>query len=408
MSLSLLLFPGTMLTPSAAASLLPWFGPLLLLRPPSLEPEPESPLSAAGLLRQIAPPAGAEAAGGKAGELAGLLKQWESWVREHAGSADLAALKVGVKPPPPPETVRGLMEDIKEFGRPKDGQPAPPPEVTADLFLHLAHIHDRQAVEMDGMLGQVEEGQKRLSEIIGLTQEDATPVDYEEAFQERLPPLDYDLADQKHLERRLAAWALLAGGLGAGAQDAWLTTANLAAVQVILERHNNKFLSLGQDFRSPAGATMPGPGAGAPPPADSPLAQEAARLVLPDLSGLDQAGLVELREKLMAQDEGHGLAQMQQGVAGLLAKLSREKWSAALREEVSHEARELAEKATALAARAGAAGPGRGISILVFPGLKRPDLLALMRSAEAGGPLPAAEKWPQDWPAGSCPVVVAW
>lgn len=403
-----MLFPGTMLRPSSATSLIPWFGPLLLLRPPSLEPEPQSPLTDAGLLRQVAPAAGAEEAGGKAGELAGLLKQWEQWVRDHAGSADLAALKVGVKPPPPPETVRGLMGDIKEFGQPKEGQPAPPPEVTADLFLHVAHVHDRQAVEMDGMLDQVEEGQKRLSEVMGLNQEDATPADYEQAFQDRLPPLEYDLDDQKHLERRLAAWAVLAGGLGAEAADAWLATANLPALQMLMERHNNRFLSLGQDFRSPAGAVMPGPGAGAPAPADSPLAQEAARLVLPDLSGLDQQGLVDLRAKLMAQDEGHGLKELQQGVAGLLAKLSKEKWSADLRDEVAAQARELAEKATALAARAGVEGPGRGISILVFPGLSRADMMALMRSEDGGGPLPAPGNWPQDWPAGSCPVVAAW
>lgn len=408
MSLPLMLFPGTMLRPLAASSLLPWFGPLLLLRPPSLEPEPESPLGAAGLLRQVAPGSGAEAAGGKAGELAGLLKQWEQYVREQMGSASLAALKVGVKPPPPPETVRGLIGDIKEFGRPKEGQPAPPPEVTADLFLHVAHIHDRQAVEMDGMLGQVEEKQKRLSEVMGLNQEDATPADYEEAFQDRLPPLDYDLDDQKHLERRLAAWAVLAGGLGAEAADAWLATADLPAVQVLMERHNNRFLSLGRDFRSPAGVTMPGPGAGAPPPADSPLAQEAARMVLPDLSGLDQQGLLDLRAKLMAQDEGQGLSELQQGVNGLLAKLSKEKWSAELRGEVAAQARDLAEKARALAARVGVDGPGRGKSILVFPGLSRSDLLALMRSKDGGAPLPAPENWPQDWPAGSCPLVAAW
>lgn len=408
MPLALLLFPGTILRPSTTVALIPWFGPLMLLRPPSLEPEPESPLSAAGLVRQVAPQAGAEAAGGKAGELAGLLKQWEQWVRDHAGSADLAALKAGVKPPPPPETVRSLMNEIKDFGEPKEGQSAPPPQVTADLFLHVAHIRDREALEMDSMLGKVDEGQKRLSEIIGLNQADATPVDYEEAFLERLPPLEYDLDDQKHLERRLAAWAVLAEDLGAEAADAWLATANLPAVQLLMERHNSRLSSLGKDFRSPAGATMPGPGVGAPPPADSPMAQEAARLVLPGLSGLDQEGLVELRAKLKAGSDANGLGALQQGVAGLLAKLSREKWSAELRDETSAQARELAEKATALAAQAGTEGPGRGISILVFPGLSRGDLLALMRSESGGAPLPAPENWPQDWPAGSCPVVVPW
>jgi hypothetical protein len=374
-----------------------------------LEPEPESALSAAGLVRQIAPGAGAEAAGGKAEELAGLLKQWEQWVREHLGSASLAALKAGVKPPPPPETVRGVMNDIKKFGQPKDGQPAPPPEVTADLFLHVAHIRDREALEMDGMLSQVDKGQERLSKIIGLDQADATPADYEEAFWDRLPPLEYDLDDQKHMEGRLAAWAVLAQGLGPEAGEAWLATANLPALQILMERHNSRLSSLGQEFRSPAGATMPGPGVGAPPPIDSPLAQEAARLVLPDLSGMDDDGLVALRDKLKAGSDADGLRNFQQSVTALLAKLSREKWSADLQSQVSAEARELAEKATALAAKAGVDQPGRGISIIVFPGLSRQDLLALMRSGDAASaPLPPVEKWPEDWPAGSCPVVVPW
>jgi hypothetical protein len=370
-----------------------------------LEPEPENALSAVGLVRQLAPGAGAEAAGGKAGELAGLLKQWEQWVREQMGSASLAALKAGVKPPPPPETVRGLMNDIKEFGQPQEGQPAPPPEVTADLFLHVAHIRDREALEMDGMLSQVDKGQERLSKIIGLDQADATPADYEEAFWDRLPPLEYDLDDQKHMERRLAAWSVLAGDLGPEAADAWLATANLPALQILMERHNSRLSSLGQDFRSPAGATMPGPGVDTPPPVDSPLAQEAARLVLPDLSSMDESGLVELGNKLKAD----GLGELQQGVAALLAKLGRERWSADLQGQVSTEVRELAEKATALAAKAGVDQPGRGISVIVFPGLSRQDLLALMRSGDAGGaPLPPVEKWPQDWPAGACPVVVPW
>lgn len=409
MPLPLLQFPGTILRPSTTSALIPWFGPLLLLRPPSLEPEPENALSAAGLVRQIAPGAGAEAAGGKAEELAKLLKQWEQWVRENVGSSSLAALKAGVKPPPPPETVRGLMNDIKKFGKPREGKPAPPPEVTADLFLNVAHIRDREALEMDGMLSQVDKGQERLSEIIGLDQADVTPADYEEAFWDRLPPLEYDLDDQKHMERRLAAWAVMAQGLGPGAADAWLTTANLPALQILMERHNSRLSSLGSEFRSPAGATMPGPGVDAPPPIDSPLAQEAARLVLPDLSDMDDEGLVELSNKLKTGDAADGLRDFQQGLAALLTKLSLEKWSAELQNQTSTEARELAEKATALAAKAGVEQPGRGISVIVFPGLSRQDLLVLMRSGDAGGaPLPTLEKWPQDWPAGSCPLMVPW
>ncbi len=404
MSLPLLIFPNTVLR--RAAALLPWFEPLLLLQPPSLEPDPDSPLGQAGLVRRVVPQGGAEAAGGAKGkELAKLLRQWEQWARAHQGSPDLAALKVGVAPPPPPETVRGLMKEIKEFGQSRPGRPAPPPEVTADLFLHLAHVRDRETADMEGILNKVDQGQQKLSEIMGLTQEDATPADYEQAFYDRLPPLDYSLDDQEHLERRLSAWATLAGGLGAEAADSWLATAYLPAVQLLLERNNQRLTSLGQDFRSPAGATMPGPGVIPPPPADSPLAQEAARLVLPDLSGLAEEALVEVRGRLMAEGD---LAGLHSGLAGLLGRLAHEPWSAGLKEELGEAARALAEKVTALVQKAGVEAPGRGVSILAFPGLGRDEVLALMRGGDQLPALPAPERWPDDWPAGSCPLVVAW
>ncbi|KMY67453.1 hypothetical protein AAU61_11515 [Desulfocarbo indianensis] len=406
---SLILFPDTALQASAAASFIPWFAPLFLLRPPSLAPEADAPLLAADLARQVSPSGGAEAAGGKAGELAGLLRQWEQWIREHAGSTDLAALKLGVKPPPPLETVRGLMKEIRDFGQVHQGQPAPPPEVTADLFLHLAHIRGQEAQEVDGMLDQVQEGQKKLSAIMGLAEEDATPADYEEAFHDRLPPVDYSMDDQKHLARRMAAWARLAAGLAGEASQAWLATHNLAALTQLMERHDAAYASQGRVFRSPAGAAMPGPGPSGLPPADSPLAQEAARLVLPDLSGLDQEGLAQLSQKLMEQDGGQGLAALRQGLEALLTQLARGKWGSELKEKAAAQAKELAESAARLAAQAGLETEGRGVSILVFPGMGRAELLALMRAGEGGGqPQPEPKGWPEDWPAGSCPVVAAW
>jgi len=406
---SLILFPDTALKTPAASSFIPWFAPLFLLRPPSLAPEAEAPLMAAGLARQVAPQGGAEAAGGKAKELAGLLKQWEQWIREHAGSTDLAALKLGVKPPPPLETVRGLIKEIRDFGQISEGQPAPPPEVTADLFLHLAHVRDQEAQEVEGMLDKVEEGQKKLSAIMGLEEEDATPADYEETFHDRLPPVDYSMDDQKHLARRMAAWARLTAGLEGEASQAWLATKNLAALTQLMERHNAAYASQSQVFRSPAGAAMPGPGQSGLPPADSPLAQEAARLVLPDLSGLDQEGLARLSQKISEQDGGQSLAALQQGLDALLTELAQGKWGSELKEKAAAQARELAETAAKLTAQAGVETEGRGVSILVFPGMGRAELLALMRAGEGGGqPRPEPKGWPEDWPVGSCPVVAAW
>jgi hypothetical protein len=406
MQLPALIFPQTALRASLVARLAPWFQPVRFLTPPSLAEREPGPLEQAGLAQRVRPPQGADQAGGRrAQELAGLLRQWEQWTREQAGSGMLEAVKAGVQPPEPPETVRGLMKEIRRFGegRPARGDGAPP-AADADLLLHLAHVRDREAADMEGILAKVEHGQQELGRALGLEQADSAPADYEELFYERLPPVDYTLDPEKLLPQRLGAWATLAAETPEA--RGWLATANLPAVQLILERANRRLHSLAHELRSPAGAAMPGPGVAGPPPADSPLAQEAARLVLPDLTGLAPEELAGLGERLTRE---MGLDGLREELQALLQRLSQQRWSGGLQAEAAAEAQRLGGKCLALAGGHDSR-PGldtRGLSLLVFPGLSREQVLALMHDQEPKD-LPAKEDWPDAWPAGSCLMLVAW
>ncbi len=400
-----LLFPYTAPRRGVISALLPWWAPLTLLEPPSLDPRAGAagPLEQAGLVRRL--PAGAGADGcddPEAKRLAGLLRQWESWLRQGRESGEVEAVKAGVQPPPPEETVRGLMSEIKDFGRARQEAKPSHPQVEADLFLHLAHIQDQQAAEMEGILAQVDRGQRKLSHSMGLDGEDASPADYEQVFYHRLPPVDYSLREDRHLMRRLQAWATLAEQ--AGGEGGWLATASLPAVQLLLERANRRFAAPPPDLRSPAGAAVPLAGRSAGPDPATPQAQEAARLVLPDLDGLSDQELAELPGRL----DGEKLDSLRSGLAGLLELLAGEPWSPGLREELGRRARELAGSAGELLTAAGAQAAGqRGLSLLAFPGLSRAQVLALMRGQEPPD-LPQPQAWPEQWPAGSCPLLAVW
>jgi hypothetical protein len=413
MQLPALLFPRTAPRPSALAALFPLFEPLLVMAPPALPgftpAQPDGPLAQAGLVRALSPAGDDDAASGaEARRLSALLRQWEQWVAEHHGSGQAEALKAGLALPDPDfESRPSLRGDIKTYGLPKPagGQAGPPPEVEAALWLHLLHRQDQQAGELEDLMARAEAGQRSLGQLMGLNEEDREPADYEQGFATKLAPLDYDLDEGRQVVRRLKAWAILAGGLEAG--QAWLATTSLATVSWLGERVNARLAFAPGEFRSPAGALSP---LGAPPQAepdpDSPLMQEAFRLVLPDLSRLDEAALLDLRDRLT---ETGALEPARRSLEGLLERLSREPWSARLKAELSTGGRALAEALgqTMAEALGLAEPPTRGLSVLALPGLTRADLLALM----AGGAvdtLPRREDWPSNWPAGSLPLLAAW
>lgn len=396
---SVLLFPHTVPRRAAVNALTTWFDSLAALKPPlaaSAGPEPYADLEAAGLLRSLVPPA-AQGQG-----LAVHLAEWETWVRQHQGGM-AEAVKAGVKPPPPPETVRSVMSEIKTADQPQAPAQEPPPEVRADLFLNLSHQRDMKAVEMESLMAQVDAGQDALDQVMGLEENDAPRADYARSFADMLPPVDYDLPEDFRLAGRLAAWAACASRVDW--EGARLAASSLPAVQLLLERANRRLKPKAVDFRSPAGATMPMTDFSSRPAPDTPLAQEAARLVLPDLSGLSDRELLDLRKRL---DQQEGMGEFRRELGRLLTKLEQAAWSADLQKEASDQARVLAERAAKLMQEAGAAeSSDMGLSILVFPGLKREQVLGLMQSEQVEG-LPGPEQWPNAWPQGSCTLLTVW
>ncbi len=399
MRLPALVFPRTALRRSLLCRLWPLFEPLLVLEPAGLKTASISPLAAAGLVEFLRPPADPAAGQGlQARELDRRLAQWEAWAAQNKGSVLSEALKAGIGlPDPDRETYRELRRGIKS-GRP-EAQPllAAAPQLGGDLFLRLMQLKDQEAAQMEELQAKVESGQDRLGRIIGLDEEDVLPADYEEPFWQKLPPLDYDLSADLHLERRLQAWAGLAQRAQTG--PAWLATADLEAVQWLVGAANRRLLP-----PRPASDFAPAPG-GDPDP-DIPLAQEAARLLLPSLEHLSDEQLLEVRQGL---ERDGVLSQMRQGLHNMLASLDQRPWSPDLRQELGQAARMLAESLgghlAALGLELGA--PTRGLSILALPGLSREQVLGLLAGGGDEG-LPGLADWPRGWPAGSCPVITVW
>ncbi len=384
MEASIVLFPRTVLDRNLLSLLIPWFETIKVMQPPALENGGDPPcswvpdvLSGSALLQLITPPP----AGSRG--MAAQLREWEQWIAQQEGTGLVEAVKAGIKPPPPPETVRTVMNQIRDLDKPGQQEAGPPPGVRADLLLYLAHRRDRDAVEMAEIMARVERGQEELGRVMGLEEEDAPPPDYQTPFADLLPPVEYSLAPERQLEARLAAWADCAGRVELA--GAYLAAAGLEPARLLLERANARFRD---DPRSPAGAALPlSPGPGGD---DGPLAREAARLLVPDLAGLEWEDILALR------DASPGL---RRDLAGLLARLEEREWSPEWGEELAGQARDLARDLARAVSRAGLEPRGRrGLSLLVFPGLAREHLLGLMKQ----------ELPPPEASGGSCPLLVAW
>ena len=394
---SALIFPHTALRRSMLAGLFPWFAPLRLVEPPSFAHDSTpSALTEAGLVQVIRPPAPEEALGGDP-KLGRLLRQWGDWVEQQRGSGQLETLKAGISPPPPPETVRGLMKEIRTLGQADSEKALSPPEIPAGFLLHLAHIKDEQAAEMEGILGQMQEVQERMRQVLGPAEEEERPEEYEQILSAELPPLDYRLFEDHLLSERLSAWAALAQG--AGAKEGWLATISRPAADLLMERANRRFKPSVSESRSPAGAeeVMPSlPDLSRP---GSPHAQEAFSLGLPDFSGLEPKALLDVNNRLQ---KGGDMAAWREGLREMLTRLAREPWTASLQEELAVSADELSRRAVNMAEEVGgfAGITTKTLGILAFPGLNRDRLLSLIKEDQPGD-LPQAESLPP----GSCPVI---
>ena len=391
--LSALAFPRTMPRHSLPGGLAPWLRPLCFLRPGGfLQSGLDEGLQKAGLVESIAAGKEPEKSGPDQAELVRLLQDWELWLVQERGSGRAESLKAGLKPPPRPETVRGLMKDIVNHGKPKPGEEKAPPEVTAELLLHLAHLQELQADEVESLIRKAESGRDSMSRVMGLVDEDSLPEEYAKVLAKGLPPFDYDEDEERLLAQKMNAWALVAGPQAFA--DRWPVASGLAAARLLMERHRGLMGRADTGQRSPAGAQVLLSAPEQNPEPDSGLAQEGLRLLVPDLSGLPPEELAALAAKLDGREE---YAALRADLPQILQMIVSEPWSRELKDELTGQALALSRTMAELA-------PGHGslnLSLIVFPGLLPEGLPGLMRENP--------ENWTAPDPAkGSCPLLVAW
>ena len=379
MNLPVLMFPDTVLRPSVLAKISPLFKPVCLLAPPSLDQKAQ-PDADSGLVEVLHPAVnlGADAAGdAEPKRMAMLLRQWEQWVRQSQGTGLAEALKAGVMPEPP-ETVRSVMGELKTYGQSK-ASARQTPEVTADLMLHLAHIHDSQAVEMENALSGYEKGREKLERSMGHMEAYHERADYEDAGLDDLPPLDYSQNIDHLLPSRLSAWATLAATLG-GNED-WLITSHAQAIDILAARANAGLADQPPELRSSAGAVAPFDDI--PPEKGSDLVQLAAE--------------VKLAVNLGPEDSGvSGLEQFRDGFEQMLKQLADGPWNAEAVDNAAQAAAALAADYNALATGSAQDGRQLTLKIIAFPGIKRGDILSLMRDGQLS--IPAEQRGGGAWP----------
>ena len=354
-----LIYPHTAPSKSLVHNLLPWFAKAQILIPPGTSVQGfAAELSRAGLVEEIRPDAPEAASSApEQQELKRLLRQWEDWVAVRRSKGDLEAIKAGVtSSPPPQETVRSLIEQIRTEPKLQSRDEAPP-EFTPELLLHLAHVRDLAARDVEDSYDVLQEGQEKLNRSLGLDLEDAAPAEYSQVQPDGAPPVDYRMLEEELLEPRLKAWARLLPP--ASLQGAVPAALGQDAARILGER-----LKAG-GRRSPAGVQSYEPVFIAWPP-------RAARMVLPDLGALKPADLAGLLETLAAEG---ALEACRQGLNRIIRRAADEPMSASLAGELNDSAQELA---AGLEAHLPRVNRKIALEILTLPGVDPKGLLALM------------------------------
>ena len=395
---SVLVFPHTRLRRAMFGGMLPWLRPLVIMSPASLNEKAVSDdLLETGLFELLLPTD--RSSHPRTEEVLEVLRKWEDWVAVQRGAGRLESLKAGVNPPVPGlENLRSVMEDIKDPQRkkPLSGAAAPPPPKDPAVLVHLAHIWENQAAEMEELAALV--GQKSLNLGNILDDDESVPKELKDLNQISLTPPDQEQTDERLLSQRLEAWARLIEGVDK--KDLYLATANLPAARLLLERANRVFYAEEETKRSAAGATslvdLP-PESRVENPA---LSVEAFRVILPEFMAPDLTGLARLCLDLC---ERPGLAEPTAELEAVLAYLGNTPWSDELGKKVKKEVRELGLKMIRAMEQSGAAlGAGQvNLSALVFPGISREQLLGLLK----GQSVPESER---DFDKGSSLVIIAW
>jgi predicted transcriptional regulator len=396
---SVLVFPHTRLRRAMIGGMLPWLHPLVIMSPASLSEKPVGrKLLETGLFELLTPldrPTHPSTE-----EVLKTLRQWEEWVAVQRGAGRLESLKAGVNPPTPVvENLRTVMADIKDPERkpPLSGAAQPPPPKDPEVLVHLAHIWENQAAEMEELAALVDKKSTSLGDI--LADDDSVSEELKSFNDLPLSPPDQEQNDERLLSQRLEAWSSLL--IGVDKDQLFLATANLPAARLLLERANQAFYDRENNQRSAAGATslvdLFKPESRVENPA---LSVEAFRISLPEVLAPDMESLVRICLDMKADSVFSELAAE---FEALLRYLGENPWSEELGENAKQKAKGLGNEMIKAMKQSGIAlGPGQvNLSSLVFPGLDRAQLFELLR----GRSVPFSERHLQK---GSSVVIIAW
>ncbi len=353
-----LIVPHTAPPKTLVHNILPWFEQTrMLLAPQTTAPGCAPELLEAGLIETVDSLAAGKSPAAQS-EVSRLLAQWEDWIAVQRSTGNLDMLKAGVSAgAPPKETVRSLIQEIKTSYQASSGQPLPP-EHPPELLLHLAHVRDLVAQDVETGYEALEDGQSALNRSLGLDLEDAAPAEFSQVQPYDAPPADYRLLEEEMLEPRLSAWARLVPPQALhGAVPVCLGP---DAAGLLAERLK------ASGRRSAAGAEEIEPVFLSWPP-------RVARMVLPDLGGLSGGAMVELLGSL---NKSGVLSGLRKGLGEIIEQAASQPVSAGLAGELNDQAQILADE---LGGRLKPLKRRIALEICSLPGLDQDGLLALMR-----------------------------
>jgi hypothetical protein len=360
-----LIAPYTAPTKTLLHNLLPWLEPALLLEPAQAGfPGCPAELLDAGAVRLL--PSLKKAAPGHDeanAELTAMLRQWEDWIASQRSAGRLDSIKAGVAPAMPKrETVRSLMDEIRS-PEPQDQNGVVPPGQPPELILHLSHIRGLLAQDVEGIYAQVDQGQSKLRQSLGIDPDEDDALEMAEAIPDGQPPIDYRLKEEGDMRPRAAAWAELLPI--SQAEGAVLATEGGELAGILGERLKVAGQKSRPD-RSKAGAEKFEPYFISWPP-------KAAGMTLPDLSSLSASELLELLRALQADG---AFEQLRSGFAEILDQAAGQ----ALDPELASRLQSGFESLTRIALKHLPQTPRQvRVDLILLPGLDLPGAIELMK-----------------------------
>jgi hypothetical protein len=359
--------PQTYLARDQSGILAGCFDQVFLLRPPDIsQAQVDVEEGRPGVFKTLEASPNSEDIGFDPIHLKHLMHHWESWIASHRDSGALETMKAGTKPPQPDlETSRSIKHQIIG-GAQAEKRPENQPPASPALVLKLAHLLDQQMGEMRSLATGIDSQHERMSELLGVNQDEEPTAEFQEAAPGLLGSLSLEMEDESLTAYRLQAWACLASF--EGIKNLTPLTFSPQAASLLLERAN--FILGGKPVRSSAGAQS---------------------LVWPPVS-LSMAGTRLAREalrfRLPSQEESAGF---KEALGKILYALGSAPLSSDLLESMQKIGGDWLESG-------GPQRSGGRVSLMAFPGYGMAGLLNLMRG----------QNMEPDTPHASCPFLVIW